>query len=525
MNRKLCSRFLFASVLSLPLMLCTSFAQDQEQDKDKKEAKPVEKSEATAPPKEESSVTEHSIKIGSQTIPYKATAGSILLKNEKDEPTALVYYVAYTRTDTKDASVRPVSFLYNGGPGSSSLWLHMGSFGPKRVVTANAGITPPAPYKIEDNPNCLLDKSDLVFIDPVGTGFSRAVGKAQDKDFWGVDQDAKSIAQFVQSYITRNDRWNSPKFLIGESYGTFRNAAVANLLQTENGIYLNGIVMISSVWDLATISFYPGQDLAYILYLPSYAATAWYHKVLKDRPDNLEAFIDEARTFAKGEYANALLKGDNLSEAEKAAVAKKLARFTGLSEDYLIKSNLRVRLGRFQQELQLNRGLTTGRLDARFSGPTYDLIDSSASYDPQEAAITGAFVAAFNLYLRQDLKFGQDRAYHVFADFGNNHWDWHHHAPGAEGFPGSPNVMPDLANAFIINPKLQVQMEDGYYDLATPFFESEYAVDHLGLPDNLQKNIQHKYYQAGHMMYLRDEDLSKLKGNVASFIDSAASRM
>ena len=525
MNRKTCSRLLVSAVFVLPLTLCTSFAQDQEQDKDKKEAKAPEKPKTPAPPKEESSVTEHTIKIGAQAIPYKATAGSILLKNEKDEPTALVYYTAYTRTDTKDPSVRPVSFLYNGGPGSSSLWLHMGSFGPKRVVTANAGITPPAPYKIEDNPNCLLDKSDLVFIDPVGTGFSRAVGKAQDKDFWGVDQDAKSIAQFVQSYITRNDRWNSPKFLIGESYGTFRNAAVASLLQTENGIYLNGIVMISSVWDLGTISFYPGQDLAYILYLPSYAATAWYHNVLKDRPDNLEAFIEEARAFAKGEYANALLKGDNLSDAEKSSVAKKLARFTGLSEDYLIKSNLRVRLGRFQQELQLNRGLTTGRLDARFSGPTYDLIDSSASYDPQEAAITGAFVAAFNLYLRQDLKFGQDRAYHVFADFGNNHWDWHHHAPGEQYFPGSPNVMPDLASAFIINPKLQVQMEDGYYDLATPFFESEYAVDHLGLPENLQKNIQHKYYEAGHMMYLRDEDLGKLKGNVAAFIDSAASRM
>jgi carboxypeptidase C (cathepsin A) len=279
--------------------------------------------------------------------------------------------------------------------------------------------------------------------------------------------------------------------------------------------------MMSTVWDLGTLSFYLGQDLPYILYVPSYAATAWYHKALKERPDDLVAFIDQARTFAQTDYANALLKGDNLSDAEKAAVAKKLAYFTGLSEDYLIKSKLRVRLDRFQQELQLSRGLTTGRLDARFSGPTYDLIDSSASYDPQEAAIVGAFVGAFNLYLRQELKFGGDKPYHVFAEFGDNHWDWKHHGPDQSFFPGSPNVMGDLANAFITNPRLQVQVEIGYYDLATPMFEAEFAVDHLQLPENLRKNITEKYYEAGHMMYLRPEDLPKLKDNVAAFIDSS----
>lgn len=440
MNASVSSRLLCAAALFFALHSPVSIAQ--EQDKDQKSVeKPVDKSHEPAP-KEESSVTDHSIKIGGQTVPYKATAGSMLLKNEKDEPEALIYYIAYTRSDLKDPASRPISFLYNGGPGSSSIWLHMGSFGPKRVVTANAGITPPAPYKIEDNPNCLLDKSDLVFIDPVGTGFSRAVDKAQDKNFWGVDQDAKSFAQFIQIYVTRNGRWNSPKFLIGESYGTFRNAALSNLLQSQNGIYLNGLVMVSSVWDLGTISFHPGDDLSYVLYLPSYAATAWYHKVLKDRPDNLESFINEARNFAKGEYAAALLKGDTLTDAEKSAVAQKLARFTGLNEDYLVKSNLRVRLDRFMQELQINRGLTTGRLDARFSGPTIDLIDSSASYDPQEAAITGAFVAAFHTYLRDDLKFSQDRPYHVFAEFGSNHWDWKHQAPGPEFSPALPMSCP-----------------------------------------------------------------------------------
>ncbi|HYA62279.1 MAG TPA: peptidase S10 [Candidatus Sulfotelmatobacter sp.] len=513
-TRMLCAALLFSLALS------TSLAQE-------KETKPAEKSSEAAPappPKEESSVTEHSIKIGGQTVPYKATAGTIFLKNEKDENEALIYYTAYTRSDVKDLSQRPLAFLYNGGPGSSSIWLHMGSFGPKRVVTVNADITPPAPYKLEDNPDCLLDRTDLVFIDPVGTGFSKAVGKAQDKDFWGVDQDARSLAQFVQSYVTRNNRWNSPKFLIGESYGTFRNAALANLLQSRNGIYLNGIVMVSSVWDLGTLSFYPGVDLAYILYLPSYAATAWYHKVLKDHPDNLPAFLDEARKFAKTEYADALLKGDTLSAAERSAIAKKLEHFTGLSEDYILKSNLRVKLRAFMQELQRNRGLTTGRLDARFSGPTYDLIAAGADYDPQSTAITGAFTAAFNMYVREDLKFGHDRDYHVSAHFGDNHWDWKHETggPGPSFFPGTPNVMRDLANAIITNPKLQVEMEDGYYDLATPFLEAEYATEHLGLPENLQKNIHHKYYEAGHMMYLRTEDLAKLKANVAAFIDSTS---
>src|SRR5207302_4581803 len=354
------------------------------------ESKPAEKppEAPAAPPKEESSVTDHTIKIAGQTIPYKATAATILIRNDKDDPTALIYYTAYTRSDVKDMSQRPVSFLYNGGPGSSSVWLHMGSMGPRRVVTINAGVTPPAPYKLMDNPDCLLDKSDLVFIDPVGTGFSHAVGKAQDKDFWGVDPDVKSLAQFITTYISRNNRWNSPKFLIGESYGTFRNAALANYLQGHDNMYLNGIVMVSSVLDLGTISFYPGQDLPYILYLPSYAATAWFHKTLKDRPENLNAFLDEARNFARGEYADALMKGDALSKAEKADIVKKVARFTGLSEDYLDKANLRVRLFQFMQELQRNRGLRTGRLDARFAGPTYILSGEAADSDPQDMAIS-----------------------------------------------------------------------------------------------------------------------------------------
>ncbi len=288
------------SVLLMSLFLLTTAPRNlRAQETHEKETKTVEKEKpaepAPPPPKEEASVTDHTIKIGSQTIPYKATAATILLKNEKEEPTALIYYTAYTRTDAKDLLQRPVSFVYNGGPGSASVWLHMGAFGPKRVVTTNAEPTPPPPYKLADNAGTLLDKSDLVFIDPVGTGFSHAVGKAQDKDFWGVDSDVKSLAEFITIYVSRNDRWNSPKFLIGESYGTFRSAALSNYLQNHNGMYFNGIVLISSVLDLGTISFNPGDDQPYIFYLPSYAATAWYHKILPNRPDNVHALIDETK--------------------------------------------------------------------------------------------------------------------------------------------------------------------------------------------------------------------------------------
>jgi carboxypeptidase C (cathepsin A) len=512
------------------LLLCAvSFALQsgvtcRAQDKDAKapDAAPAATPAAPAtPPKEESSVTDHTVRIAGQTIPYKATAATILLKNEKDEPTALVYFTAYTRSDIKDLSQRPVAFLYNGGPGSSSLWVHMGSFGPRRAVVADTEASPAGPYKMNDNPNSLLDKSDLVFIDPVGTGFSHAVGKSQDKDFWGVDEDVKSLAQFINSYISRNDRWNSPKFLIGESYGTFRSVALSNYLQNNDGMYFNGLVLISSVLDLGTISFNPSEDMPYVFYLPSYAATAWYHNMLKDRPAEMKPFIAEARTFALTEYASALMKGSRLTAAEKADMAKKLSRFTGLSEDYLLKADLRVALPQFMKELQRSRGLTTGRLDARFSGFSYDLLGEFAEFDPQDTSITGPFVAVFNNYVRTELKFGQDKIYRSSSGEANQKWDWKHNAGDNFGFPGSPNVENDLIQALLVNPRLKVEIENGYYDLATPFFATEFTVDHLGLPEKLQKNIALQYYDAGHMMYVHEEDLVKLKANVANFIDAA----
>jgi carboxypeptidase C (cathepsin A) len=520
--RKIFGLIVVAILLALSQASQVAAQEPEKSEKSEKDAKPAEAKPAPEPPapKEESSLTDHSIKIGGQTIAYKATASTTLIKDEKGEPTASIFTIAYTRSDVKDMSQRPISFVYNGGPGSSSIWLHMGAFGPRRVVTTDAGPTPPPPFKLVDNAECLLDKTDLVFVDPVGTGFSRAVGKAKDKDFWGVDQDVKSLAQLIATYISRNGRWNSPKFLIGESYGTFRSAALGNYLQQHNGMYFNGIDLISSVLDLGTISFLPGDDMPYIFYLPSYAATASYHKMLKDPPADLNVFLVEARQFAATEYAGALMKGTNLSAAEKADIAKKLSRFTGLSEDYLIKADLRVKLPQFMAELQRARGLATGRLDARFSGPEPDLLAEYAFNDPQSAAVEGAFVAAFNSYVREDLKFGKDLTYNTSADI--DQWDWKRTGQGTHhGFPGSPNVEQDLVEALVTNPQLHVEVENGLYDLATPFSATEYTMTHLGLPENLQKNIHLQYYDAGHMMYLHEADLSKLKANVATFLDNA----
>src|SRR5271167_1704594 len=405
-------------------------AQEPARDAKAADAKPADAKAAPpaaeAAPKEESSVTDHSIRLGCQTINYKATASTTLLKDDKGEPTALMYSTAYTRSDVKDFSQRPIAFIYNGGPGSASVWLHMGAFGPRRVVTENAAATPPAPYKVVDNTESLLDKADLVFIDPVGTGFSVAAGKAQGKDFWGVDSDVKSLAQFISTYVSRNNRWNSPKFLIGESYGTFRSVALAHYLQSNDGMYINGIVLISSVLDIGTLAFNPGDDQSYILYLPTYAAVAWYYKALKDPPADLDAFLDDARKFASTDYAAALMKGSKLSDAEKADTVKKLAHFTGLSEDYISKAELRVALPQFMAELERSRGLTVGRYDARFNGPTYDLLTEYGEFDPSFTGIAGAFTAAFNSYVREDLKFGEDKTYKVLPSEPEAAWDWKH---------------------------------------------------------------------------------------------------
>ena len=484
------------------------------------EAKAGEAKAGEEKPKEESSVTEHTIKLGGATIAYKATASTTFLKDDKGEPTALIYSTAYTRTDVKDANTRPIAFIYNGGPGSASVWLHMGAFGPRRIVTTGTNPTPPPPYKIADNTDCLLDKTDMVFIDPVGTGYSHAVGKAENKSFWGIDEDAHSLAEFILTYITRNSRWNSPKFLIGESYGTFRSAALGNYLQQHYHVDLNGIVLISSVLDTSTLSFTPGNDLIYVFYLPSYAATAWVHNLLADKPADLSEFLKEARQFAGMEYAAALMKGSHLSDTEKTELGKKLARYTGLSEDFLRKADYRVTLSQFRAELERSRGITIGRYDSRYEGPTYDLLTEHGEADPSYYDVAGAFAAAINSYLRDELKFTSERTYQILNSEPGQNWNWKRGEQGF-GFPGAPSVAGDLVNAIIENPHLQVLVENGYYDMATPFFATEYTMDHLFEHGDLRSHIHLDYYNAGHMMYLRDEDHDKLAASVRGFIEAA----
>jgi carboxypeptidase C (cathepsin A) len=513
------TRSLFTGfVTAITLALATPLSSQQTPAPD---AKPAASDQGAAAV-EQWSVTQHTIKLGGQAIPYKASAGTTLLKNDKGEPTGLLYSVAYTRSDVTDASTRPVSFLYNGGPGSATMWLHMGAFGPRRVSTVNGEFTPPPPYSLVDNTETLLDKTDLVFIDAMGTGYSRAAGRAQEREFYGIDEDAAAFGQFINTWISQNGRWNSPKFLIGESYGTFRSAVLGNLLQQRYNMHLNGIDLISSVLDLSTITFAAGDDRVYMYYLPSYAAVAWYHKALKTRPDNLTTFLDEARQWAQGEYAAALFKGSRLTAADKAAVAKKLSAFTGLSEEYLIRANLRVTLGQFNAELLRSRGLTAGRIDARFTGYTFDLLTENAQGDPEGPAVGGAFTALINMYNHDELKFGRDRQYRNTS--GGGTWNWVRQTGGGGGFPSAPNSQADLAQAMITNPKLLVQVENGLYDMATPFMPTEFTFSHLGIPADLQKNITLKYYNAGHMMYLQDADRVALHSNVGAFIDRATKR-
>jgi carboxypeptidase C (cathepsin A) len=509
-------------LVSLQARLAFGRTQEPAKEAAGTQAKPAETKPApeTTTPKEESSATDHTIRIDGETIPYKATASTTLLKNDKDEPVALMYSTGYTRSDVKDVSQRPIAFIYNGGPGSASVWLHMGAFGPRRVVTENAAPTGPGPYQLVDNGNSLLDKTDMVFIDPVGTGFSHVVGKGDNKDFWGVDGDVRSLALFIRIYLSRNGRWNSPKFLIGESYGTFRSVALGNYLQDHDGIYINGIVLISSVLDISTLEFNIGDDRSYMFYVPSYAAAAWYYKTLKNRPDDLDAFLQQARDFASTEYASALMKGANITDTEKTAVANKLSDFTGISADYFIKANLRVNLAQFQAELQRSRGLVVGRYDSRYSGPVEDLIAESAKYDPSFSAVSGAFTAAINAYLRQDLKFNPEMTYEVLPSGPGEHWDWKHNT-STDFFPGPASVDQDLVNAFLDNTHLRVQVENGFFDMATPFFATEYTMDHLGLPADLRSRIEFQYYRSGHMIYLNEKELPRLRSNVAAFIDEA----
>lgn len=487
------------------------------------EAVPKERP-APEPPRPEQAVTTHRIVIGGTTLDYTATAGTLIVRNEKDQPYASMGYVAYVERDVADAAKRPITFAYNGGPGSSSIWLHMGALGPRRVVTSDAAPTPPPPYALVDNAYSILDRTDLVMIDPVGTGVSKAVGEAKDEAFWGVDPDIESVSRFIRQYVTDNGRWNSPKYLLGESYGTTRSAGVVDYLQTKTNMAFNGVILVSVALDLEAIFDLPGNDRTFPMFLPTYAAVAWYHKVLPDPPSDRASFLDEVRRFARGEYSSALLAGSGLDAAERTAVVEKLHRYTGLSVDYLEKADLRVTEGEFTQELLREHHETVGRLDARFVGPTLDVLAKEADYDPQSAAVSSAYTAAFLHYFHDELKFSRDETYVVSAEIWRK-WDYRHKAPGAPfPLPTLTNTGLDLAHALVYNPSLRVLVLNGYYDLATPFLATEYMVSHLGLEKDLQSHVEMKYYDAGHMMYVHEPSLKKFKEDVADFIERTSRR-
>jgi len=478
----------------------------------------VKKPEAAAAAKPEQSVTEHTIKVGGSVLKYKATAGTLVIRNDDDEPVAAIGYIAYTK-DGVEAARRPLTFAYNGGPGSSSIWLHMGALGPRRIVTTDAAPTPPPPYQVVDNEETPLDVTDLVMIDPVGTGLSHALGKAKNKDFWGVDQDIDSVGRFVVQYVNDNGRWNSPKYLLGESYGTMRSAGLVDYLQSRWNMAFNGVVLVSVFIDAKTGFTLSGNDLGFMTFMPTYAAIAWYHHLVKDAP-KLDALLAEARQFATGPYATALGKGDALPEAERKQVIATMSRLTGLSQPFLDKANLRVSEGEFTAELLREHSEIVGRLDARFTGVALDRLAREAHEDPQASAISPAFTAAFLSYYHGELKFGEGKTYKVEADGLWREWDWKHKAPGSFfATPGWPNTGVDLAHAMAYNPNLRILVLNGYYDLATPFLGTEYTMDHLGLEKKLRDNIEMRYFEAGHMMYLHPPSLKAFKEAVAGFVE------
>ncbi len=472
------------------------------------------------PDHETATRTKHSVRIDGHSIDYTATAGTLIIRDDKNQPQASVFYVAYTVEGGK-AERRPVTFLYNGGPGSSSMWLHMGSFAPMRVKTASPEATAPAPYTMVPNPDSLLDKTDLVFIDAVGTGFSRPLGKATGKDFWGVDQDISAFARAIERYVSLNSRWNSPKFLYGESYGTTRSAALVDSLQ-DRGMQFNGVILMSSILNYGVRL--PGYDELYIGYLPSYAATAWYHDKIPNKPADLKSFLDQVRAFARGPYAAALAQGQNLAPAEQDAVARQLAAYTGLSVDYVKQANLRIDLGRFRKELLRDQRRTVGRFDSRFEGIDADAAGETPDYDASDTGISGAFVTAFHDYLDSVLKYPSKLDYRpTFEDIGKD-WDWKHKAAGARRPLPTAYVAGDLAHAMRTNPDLKVLSVNGYFDFATPFFITEYDLAHMNLDPSLRGNVQFLYYPSGHMIYLNTDALHQLKADLARFYDAAAPR-
>ncbi len=491
--------------------------------------------------KPEAHASDGTVTVGGRPIAYQAIAGTLVVhpkgwddvpkpdkedaKEDADEEhgpsaEASMFYVAYLAKGAP-AEGRPVTFLFNGGPGSSSVWLHMGAFGPRRVVTLDDSHTPAAPYQLVNNDQSLLDASDLVFVDAPGTGFSRIAGRDKEKSFYGIDADAHAFCEFITGFLSKYGRWNSPKYLFGESYGTTRSAVLSNMLQADYDVDLNGIVLLSQILSFDNSvdgpESNPGIDVAYPLALPTYAATARYHHKLAGT-QSIPALMSEVEHFAMNDYTLALAAGASLPPGQRDAIANKLHDYTGLPVTYIKKANLRISGGEFEKNLQDDTDTTTGRLDTRFSGPTMDPLSKEADYDPQSASISSAYVSTFNDYVRRVLHYGEGVAYKPEIDV-FRWWDMQHQPPGApEKLPQSANVMPDIAAALKMNPNLKIQLNGGYYDLATPFYEGIYEMQHLQIPPRLQGNIEFKQYESGHMVYAHQAALQQLHDNVAGFI-------
>ena len=492
-------------------------AKDRE--KNKKENGESPKSE----PKDNLVETKHEVTINGRKVNYTVTTGTMVLKEETEKegkaeghkPKAEIFFIAYTRDGIRDHKKRPVTFSFNGGPGSSSVWLHLGVFGPRRIVTDDDGNLLQPPFDLIENEYSILDQTDLVFIDPVSTGYSRAVEGEKPRDFHAFKRDIEYIGDFIRLYCSRYGRWKSPKFLAGESYGTTRAAGVSGYLHERHGMYLNGLLLISVVLNFQTIRFPIGNDLPYILYLPSMAATAWYHNQLDAKlQESLEKTVDEVRQFAMTEYTLALMQGTAISDKDKAKVERKLARYLGLSLDYVKRCNLRVQYIRYCKELLRNQRRTVGRLDSRFIGMDRDSAGEYFEYDPSYTVMMGPYTATFNDYVRQELKYESDLPYEILNI---KVWPWNFE-PHQNEFV---NVAETLRKAMTINPYLKIYVANGYYDLATPFLATEYTLNHMELDPTLMENIHIHYYEAGHMMYAHLPSLAQMKADMDGFLETA----
>jgi carboxypeptidase C (cathepsin A) len=487
-------------------------------------AMPLQEAEAPAPAvvetveeREDVSVTQHTLAIAGLELAYTARAGTLRLEEEDGTEKARLFFVAYTRDGVEDPATRPVTFCFNGGPGSSSVWLHLGMLGPRRVKLDPEGWAPPPPYALEDNPQSWFDSTDLVFIDPVTTGYSRAAKGVDGEEFHGVDEDVQWVAEFIRLWTTRNERWGSPKFLAGESYGTTRAAALSQHLQERHGMFLNGILLISAILEFQTARFDVGNDLPYVLFLPTYTAAAWYHKQLEpELQADLRATLAEAEAFAGGEYAAALFKGSRLAPEERERVLAKLGRYTGLPLNYLDRADLRVSIQRFCKELLRDERRTVGRLDGRFLGIDRDAVGDSYEYDPSYSAILGPFGGALNDYVRRELGYESDLPYEILTG---------RVQPWKMGERNRYlNVAESLRQAMTRNPHLKVFVAAGYYDFATPYFAARYTFDRIGLDPTLAGNVRFAYYEAGHMMYIHAPSRAALKADVDSFYAAALAR-